>query len=89
MNHPWNEKNPLSAWYPGGYSEMKEPKISRTIRPVIDPQKCSHCNLCYIFCPEGSIIRGENFKVNYAYCRGCGICARECPRSAISMIKEE
>ncbi|MFW6113967.1 MAG: 4Fe-4S binding protein, partial [Actinomycetota bacterium] len=23
------------------------------------------------------------------YCKGCGVCAEECPRKAITMVKEE
>ncbi|MFA6808915.1 MAG: 4Fe-4S binding protein [Eubacteriales bacterium] len=27
--------------------------------------------------------------MDYAYCKGCGICAAECPTGAIHMEKEE
>ena len=88
MIHPWNEKNPRSAWYPGGYSQMKEAKVSRTMRPVIDANKCVKCDMCWIFCPDGCILRQEEYSVNYTYCRGCGVCARECARNAITMVRE-
>jgi Pyruvate/2-oxoacid:ferredoxin oxidoreductase delta subunit len=26
---------------------------------------------------------------DYDYCKGCGICFRECPRAAIGLIEEE
>ncbi|MBL8491368.1 MAG: 4Fe-4S binding protein, partial [Rhodocyclaceae bacterium] len=29
------------------------------------------------------------FDVNYATCKGCGICAHECPQRAISMVPED
>ena len=27
--------------------------------------------------------------VNLFYCKGCGLCAAECPKDAIKMVKEE
>jgi 2-oxoisovalerate ferredoxin oxidoreductase delta subunit len=46
-----------------------------------------------MFCPD-SAIKIENDKVvgiDYDYCKGCGICAQECPKKvqAIVMVKEE
>lgn len=53
---------------------------------------CDACGNCFIFCPEMSIVRGggdelPDFKGDY--CKGCGICARECPRGIIEMTEEE
>jgi pyruvate ferredoxin oxidoreductase delta subunit len=60
----------------------------RTSRPVLDPEKCNGCLICWLFCPENAIVR-ENRAIDYEYCKGCGVCAVECPRKAIAMIKEE
>ncbi len=60
----------------------------RSHRPVVDAQKCTKCQLCWIYCPEASIDR-ETITIDYTYCKGCGICATECPRRAIKMEKEE
>lgn len=59
----------------------------RHSRPLLDFEECSHCLLCYIFCPEGAIDK-RDMKINLDYCKGCGICALECPNHAIDMIKE-
>ncbi len=32
---------------------------------------------------------GNRFHFNYDYCKGCGICAVECPCGAIKMVPEE
>jgi len=62
----------------------------RTFVPVFDQKKCIKCSLCEIYCPEGCIHLEEGqFKPDPEYCKGCGICAHECPRKAIEMILEE
>jgi len=63
----------------------------RTFRPVIDQEGCNKCGLCWMFCPEGTIIRDDNgnFNVNLLYCKGCGICAKECPTNNIKMERED
>jgi len=61
----------------------------RALRPVVDHNKCTKCMLCWLFCPEMAIIwDGEKIQVNLDYCKGCGICAHECPVKAISMVPE-
>lgn len=73
----------------------------RTLRPVIDQERCIRCRLCWLYCPEGTIIEldkpyttktgrkyTKTYKVNYDYCKGCGICAQECPAKAIKMVEE-
>ena len=32
---------------------------------------------------------GEPYAFDYDYCKGCGICAAECPCGAIEMVPEE
>jgi pyruvate ferredoxin oxidoreductase delta subunit len=62
----------------------------RTQRPLRDDVKCTQCLFCYFFCPDSSVLV-ENQKVtdfDYEHCKGCGICAVECPVDAISMHPE-
>lgn len=52
---------------------------------------CFECDNCYGVCPDNAVIKlgpGRRFAFNYDYCKGCGICAAECPCGAIDMVKE-
>lgn len=66
----------------------------RTERPVWDQAKCINCMFCWISCPDSSIIvkEGKMTGIDYDHCKGCGICAKECPVKpvkAITMEKEK
>jgi len=47
---------------------------------------CNECDHCVTYCPEGMLKRvGHRLEFDYTYCKGCGICAAECPRNVIVM----
>jgi 2-oxoacid:acceptor oxidoreductase delta subunit (pyruvate/2-ketoisovalerate family) len=53
---------------------------------------CFECDNCYGVCPDNAVIKlgpGNRFRFNYDYCKGCGMCAAECPCGAIRMVPEE
>lgn len=61
----------------------------RTLRPIVEEEKCKKCWLCVIYCPDSAMKKGEkSSKPDYDYCKGCGICAKECPAQAIKMEPE-
>ena len=64
----------------------------RSMKPVYYPEGCVHCLLCWAFCPEPAIEveNGRMLGIDYDHCKGCGICARECPRKekALQMVRE-
>jgi Pyruvate/2-oxoacid:ferredoxin oxidoreductase delta subunit len=42
-------------------------------------------------CPDVAIAfsdKENEYAINYDYCKGCGVCAVECPRSAIILEEE-
>lgn len=63
----------------------------RTEKPVQQKEKCIGCYYCYLCCPEGVIFKSEGegkIDIDYAFCKGCGICAKVCKKNAIQMIRE-
>jgi Pyruvate/2-oxoacid:ferredoxin oxidoreductase delta subunit len=50
---------------------------------------CTECDTCLLYCPEGVIHRmAGGYRVDDAYCKGCGMCVAECPRRAMEMVQE-
>jgi NADPH-dependent glutamate synthase beta subunit-like oxidoreductase len=54
---------------------------------------CFSCDNCYGVCPDNAVIKlgapGERYEIDLDYCKGCGICAEECPCGAIEMVAEQ
>jgi len=49
---------------------------------------CNECDRCVTFCPEGVLKRvGHEFIFDYDDCKGCGVCAAECPRNVVFMTR--
>jgi NADPH-dependent glutamate synthase beta subunit-like oxidoreductase len=53
---------------------------------------CTMCDNCYMFCPDVAIAHktdgGYGYDISFDYCKGCGICVKECPRSAMVLEEE-
>ena len=76
---------------PGTSANYKTGSWRTGKKPIRDEDKCIHCLICWMYCPDGAIIV-ENEKIigiNYDYCKGCGICENECPKKAITMEVEK
>jgi Pyruvate/2-oxoacid:ferredoxin oxidoreductase delta subunit len=49
---------------------------------------CNYCYNCYFFCPEGVILLDslhQTKTVDLEHCKGCGTCAKVCPRYVVKM----
>jgi len=80
----------LIATEPGS-SKLNKTGGWRSNRPTYDFKKCIKCGMCYMYCPEASIIQNADgyFVADFDYCKGCGICAMECPTKSITMVEEK
>ncbi len=59
----------------------------RSQKPVYDRHRCIKCGVCYMFCPEAAIKFNDDRSVyvDEYYCKGCGICSRECVTGCFTM----
>ena len=61
----------------------------RSVRPVVDRDKCVKCAVCWLYCPVQCVVeKAAWFDFDLDTCKGCGICMRECPHGAITMMEE-
>lgn len=63
----------------------------RTLKPVIDYDRCNRCWwVCSEFCPDGAIRVEKDGKpvIDYDHCKGCLICVAQCPPHAIAAVPE-
>jgi 2-oxoacid:acceptor oxidoreductase delta subunit (pyruvate/2-ketoisovalerate family) len=62
----------------------------RTFRPVLRPDLCNGCWLCFANCPEGAITIKPDGKpaVYYPHCKGCLDCVEVCPTEAMTVERE-
>ncbi|MET9311807.1 NAD(P)-binding protein [Kribbella sp. NPDC003505] len=52
---------------------------------------CLECDNCFGVCPDNAVIKlgpGKRYEIDLDFCKGCGLCAAECPSGAITMIRE-
>jgi pyruvate ferredoxin oxidoreductase delta subunit len=73
-----------------GTAKAYETGSWRSKRPVVDTEKCINCLVCWMYCPDNSILveNGKMKGIKLSHCKGCGICARQCPKQAIVMVEE-
>ncbi len=50
---------------------------------------CIQCDNCVVYCPDMAVRRvGDGYEVLTDYCKGCGLCVRECPTGSMKMVEE-
>ncbi len=83
----WKELLPGGPIADPGNSIAVETGTWGVTQPVVDFQKCVHCMICWVYCPDSSFLvqDGKLVGVDYDHCKGCGICVVECPKKCIAM----
>jgi len=75
-----------------GNAAMYNTGAWRSDRPVWIKDNCIQCLFCWIYCPDCSVTvkDGQRGEFDLLHCKGCGICALECPakEKAIVMLTE-
>ncbi len=65
-----------------------EAALAETVR-CFSCGTCIHCDNCVSYCPDFAVQRaGDGYIVLTDYCKGCGVCVRECPTGSMKMIEE-
>jgi pyruvate ferredoxin oxidoreductase gamma subunit len=98
------QANPASLWTPtyepptrgtarisaGGNMPIHKTGDWRIFRPVLDPDKCNGCWLCFVYCPEAAIVLTDKDRpvIDYDHCKGCMLCVEECPTRALAAARE-
>lgn len=50
---------------------------------------CINCDNCVVYCPDMAVKRvGDGYVVLTDYCKGCGLCVKECPTGSMMMQEE-
>jgi pyruvate ferredoxin oxidoreductase gamma subunit len=79
------------AIHAAGTSEGVNTGLWRTLRPIIDLERCHQCWwICSTFCPDSAILVNEEGypQIDYDHCKGCMICVAQCPPHAIEAVAE-
>lgn len=63
---------------------------TRSMRPVIDFDKCTRCGYCWLQCPDSCIdVTADGlYDVDLEICCGCNLCEAVCPVNCIAICDE-
>jgi NADPH-dependent glutamate synthase beta subunit-like oxidoreductase/Pyruvate/2-oxoacid:ferredoxin oxidoreductase delta subunit len=51
--------------------------------------ECTFCDNCFNYCPDMAVRRvAGGYAIAGDYCKGCGLCVRECPTGSIALQEE-
>lgn len=65
---------------------------------IVEADRCFSCGLCYMcdncymYCPDNAVKKSKTtgkYEFDLDFCKGCGLCAKECPCRYIQMTLEK
>lgn len=88
---PIEERNANREIDPG----LGKSEVAFEARRCFSCGQCLECDNCFTLCPDASVLKslmvqntGAHYVFDYDYCKGCGLCAEECPTGFIKMVPE-
>jgi NADPH-dependent glutamate synthase beta subunit-like oxidoreductase/Pyruvate/2-oxoacid:ferredoxin oxidoreductase delta subunit len=76
-------------------TSLSGPLITKESQRCFSCGNCLACDNCWMLCPDSAVLKtkdmasdGSHYVFDYDYCKGCGLCAAECPCGFIQMIDE-
>ena len=79
-----------------GFKEVYPPFDRDDI--IVEAERCFSCGLCFdcgncfMYCPDNAVKKSKTagfYEFDYDFCKGCGLCAKECPCHYIQMTLEK
>jgi 2-oxoacid:acceptor oxidoreductase delta subunit (pyruvate/2-ketoisovalerate family) len=74
---------------------LTQQQVAREAQRCLSCGNCLACDNCWTLCPDVAVLKtrrpvedGSHYVFDYDYCKGCGLCARECPTAYIVMEAE-
>jgi formate dehydrogenase beta subunit len=76
-------------------TSLSAPLIAKESQRCFSCGNCLACDNCWMLCPDSAVLKtkdmasdGSHYVFDYDYCKGCGLCATECPCGFIQMVDE-
>jgi formate dehydrogenase beta subunit len=70
-------------------------QVAAEARRCFSCGNCLACDNCWTLCPDNAVLKtreiaadGSHYVFDYDYCKGCGLCAHECPCGYIHMTED-
>ncbi len=86
VKEKWGYKKlPMAGSTPPGSAKFFRTGDWAAQIPQLVIENCTSCLKCYFYCPDNAITMvpdedgKKHPKFDYFYCKGCGVCANECP----------
>lgn len=74
---------------------LSPPLVSTESQRCFSCGNCLACDNCWTLCPDSAVLKtkdiasdGSHYVFDYDYCKGCGLCAKECPCGFIDMVDD-
>ncbi len=71
---------------------LTQDQVKHEARRCFSCGNCFACDNCWTLCPDSAVLKtqelashGSHYVFDYDYCKGCGLCAHECPCGYIAM----